>query len=89
MGLLLAVLVVGLADELHQSTVRGRDLSVCDLATDLVGASAVLWIVGYLDDPGATETGLWLRWVAGLVACVAAAAVATWLPGFFGDPAWM
>jgi VanZ family protein len=76
-ALVLALVVTyGAIDEWHQSHVPGRDASPLDIVTDLTGASLVLWIAAYLGRHGASERGLWLRLLAGLVLCVAAAGLA-------------
>ena len=67
----------GVVDEWHQSRIPGRDSSALDLVTDLVGACCVLWITFYLGSERASEQGLWVRLLAGVLVCVAAAALAT------------
>lgn len=47
-GVLALVAVYALLDEWHQSHTPGRDPSAGDVATDLVGAACVLWIVATL-----------------------------------------
>jgi VanZ family protein len=72
------VLVLGLLDELHQSTVPGRTMAISDVLTDLTGASCVLWICAYAGSASARETGLRLRLLACLAACFLAGGFATW-----------
>jgi hypothetical protein len=90
---LAAVGLWGVADELHQHLAGlGRDFSLLDVSTDLVGAAAVLLVIDYAGRDGAAERGLCLRLVLGLLACAAAAALATWLPaciGGLGGAAWL
>ncbi len=77
-GLVLAlVLAYGVIDEWHQMRVPGREPSAFDIVTDLTGALAVLWIVFYLGERGASDLGLAGRLLAGALAAVAAAALAT------------
>lgn len=66
----------GMVDEWHQSRVPGRDSSVFDVVTDLVGAGMVLWVVAALGE-GNGERVLWRRMGAATVACVASALLAT------------
>jgi len=87
--ILAGVLAFGVVDELHQLSTGTRDFSVLDLVTDLTGAACVLWVaadVGRARSSGAGAAGR-LMVSAGL--CLAAAGVATWLPGFFEGVAWM
>ena len=71
------VLAFGFVDEWHQSQVPGRDPSLQDIATDVVGALCVLAVAGYVARPDATDAGTWRRLGLGLLACGAAAMVAT------------
>ena len=90
LGLLLAVALAGILDETHQALGgAGRDFSLLDLSTDLVGAAAVLSVVAYLRAPRATSGGLWGRLLAGTLACLAAAALATYVPRLFPAAHWM
>jgi hypothetical protein len=87
---LAAVALWGFGDELHQHLAGlGRDFSLFDLATDLVGAAATLAIVEYAGRDGASERGLWGRLALGALACVAAAALATWGPAGLPGAAWL
>lgn len=89
-GVLAAVALAGLLDETHQALAgAGRDFSLLDLATDLVGAAAVLSVVAHLRDPGATDGGLGARLAGGTLACVAAAALSTYVPRLFPAATWM
>ena len=78
MAVVLALaLAWGLTDEWHQAGVDGRVASWTDLVTDAVGASAVLVVAAYAGRDDASARGLLARLGLGLVACAAAAAVAT------------
>lgn len=79
-GLVLAV--VGgwsLLDEWHQSWVPGRHASLGDVLTDFVGAASVLLVAHTLGRPRASAALVLRSLALGLVACAAAAAVATWI----------
>lgn len=76
---LAGVLAYAVVDELHQSTVPGRDATPWDIVTDLVGAACTLWVIAYLGRAGASERGLWLRLAAGVLLCGLAGALATGL----------
>ncbi len=79
-GLLLVIFFLGGLDELHQGLITGgRDMSALDLATDLVGAAAVLSVIRSL---GRLAFGRELAWrlPIGLAACLACAAAATFPP---------
>ena len=72
----------GILDELHQSTVPGRDASTYDVITDAVAAACVIWIVKYSGQSEASEAGLWKRLFACTLACVLTAAIATWVSAY-------
>lgn len=89
-GLLAAfALALGYAivDEVHQGFVPGRRSSPFDVLTDAVGAAAVLWTVSYVNASAAAEAGVRRRLLLGLLACVAAAALATLGGRLLGEPA--
>ena len=87
---LAAVALWALADEVHQLVLnRGRDFSLLDIATDLVGAACVLAVIDYLGRDAAGERGLLGRLALGGAACLAAAASATWVPLLFPGAAWL
>lgn len=69
--------LLGVVDELHQSTVPGRVMSTADVLTDLTGACCVLWICAFTGSSGARETGLRWRLLVCLGACFLAGGVAT------------
>ena len=72
-----AVLAYGALDEWHQSSVPGRDASVLDLATDVVGAACTLWLAAYVGTPGASAGGTLRRIGLGLLFCALAGLAAT------------
>ncbi|HVS10620.1 MAG TPA: VanZ family protein [Planctomycetota bacterium] len=85
-GVLAFVLAFGVAVELYQHAVAsGRDGSLLDVATDMTGAACALWVAGYLSRADAEDRGLWMRLAIGVVACVGAAALATWLPAWLPE----
>ena len=75
--LLFGVLVAGVLDEWHQSTVPRRNFSALDLVTDLVGAASTLSVIAYVGRADAASAGLRARLCAGGAACLAAALLAT------------
>ena len=78
----------GLTDEIHQSTVEGRDASLLDWLSDFVGAYFVVRVVLYLGRSDADARGL-RRWLlAGLAASLAAAGLATWYTSVSGSGPW-
>ncbi len=77
--------VHGVVDELHQSTVPGRDASVLDVLTDLAGALAAVSVLRAANDPRRFRRAILL----GLLACIAAAGIATFLPRFLPEISWL
>lgn len=77
--------VHGVVDELHQSTVPGRDASVLDVVTDLVGAWAAVGVLRAATDPRRFTRAI----LVGLLACIAAAGLATFLPRFLPEISWL
>lgn len=73
---LAGVLAYGLLDEWHQSRIRGRDASLLDVLTDVVGGAVVLWIVFTLGREDLRARTLLARLGAGALLCVASAALA-------------
>ena len=84
----LGTLAYGIVDEIHQSTVPNRNLSVLDLLTDFTAPICVLLIVLYLGRKEASEAGLAKRFALGLLACLLCAAAAAYAPKFFPEIAW-
>ena len=74
---MLVVLAYAGIDEWHQSWIPGRDPSVFDVGTDLVGAACTLWIIAYVDRSAASENGLWRRLGICVLLCTLAAWIAT------------
>lgn len=87
-GLLVAIAVLGTVDELHQSSVPGRDPSVLDLVTDLVGAGVSLEIVAFLGRERTRPGGLALRLSLAAAVSLACGALATWVPVCFPGIGW-
>lgn len=83
------VLAYGVIDELHQSHVPGRDLSIFDLATNVSAASVVVWLTSYLSRREASERGLARRFVLGMLVCSVCALSATYLPMFWPETTWL
>lgn len=79
------VAVAGICDELHQSLVPGRDLSVLDVGTDVAGACAALEIVAAL---GREHARLAPRFVVAACVSFAAGAIATFVPRCFPTVTW-
>lgn len=84
----LLVTLYGFTDELHQSTVPGRDASLLDVFSDGVGAGAVVLVVLYLGRGDRRPGGLRARFLGGLVACGAAAGLATAWDASYGEGLW-
>ncbi|QDV05680.1 hypothetical protein Poly30_11790 [Planctomycetes bacterium Poly30] len=82
------VAIYGFTDEVHQSTVEGRDASLLDFLSDTVGAFFVVAVTLYLGREDAKTSGL-LRWiVAGVAASAASAGLATWYSAKAGGGPW-
>ncbi|MFN0244723.1 MAG: VanZ family protein [Planctomycetota bacterium] len=88
-GILLAVFAYAIADELHQAYVPGRDASVCDLLTDVVGAYFTLRVAQIVGRGGGERSELARAVAFGLFASLATAALATWLPPMVPAAAWL
>jgi len=84
----LLVTLYGFTDELHQSTVPGRDASLFDVLSDGVGAASVMVIVLYLGRPGRGPGGLRARLLGAAAACAAAAGLATGWDVLRGEGLW-
>ncbi|MBL8863491.1 MAG: VanZ family protein [Planctomycetes bacterium] len=83
--IVVACALFGVTDELHQSSVPGRDASALDVVTDVVGATvAVLALRAAADRRRFARVVLW-----GLGACLAAAAVATLLTSLYPEISWL
>lgn len=87
--ILLVVVLYAILDEVHQSFTPDRDASAFDVLTDFVGASATLSCIVAAGGARATSKELHKRLVLGLLACVLAAAVATFGPDAWPDAAWL
>jgi len=76
-GLLSLAAAGGAATEWLQGSIAGRTASWGDVLTDVVGVASVLWVAGYLGRSDATEEGTRSRLIRALLACCAAALLAT------------
>ena len=77
LAILAFVLAIGVLDEWNQSQRPGRDGSWTDVLTDVVGALATLAVIAYAGRGDAREHGLWRLLAVGTLACLLAAANAT------------
>jgi len=78
---IVATLVFGAVDEIHQYFVPGRTSSWTDVATDAIGAAVALYCLRYVASPRSTAFGLLLRTLLGIVMMLGSGAVATWFDG--------
>jgi len=76
--LLCGVATFGLVDEVHQSFTPGRRASPFDVLTDVAGAAATLACIREAGGPAASGRGFARAFALGLIACAAAAGLATW-----------
>jgi hypothetical protein len=85
----LAVVVYACVDEVHQALTPHRDPSVLDVLTDGVAAAIVLGAVrtagGRYADGAASAR--WIGW--GALACLACAALATFVPALWPRAEWL
>lgn len=80
----------GLVDETHQALWSiGRDFSLLDIGTDLVGAWLALRLVEYLARPEATAAGWRVALLFAAVGSFAAGALATFVPRCFPGVGWL
>jgi hypothetical protein len=83
------VAACGAFDELHQHLwTPGRDLSVLDLLTDLLGATATLEIVAYLGREDRSRAGLAARLALAALAALTGGAISTFVPRCFPQVWW-
>lgn len=80
-----ACVVYAVSDELHQWTVPGRDASVFDVVTDLCGAWAAVAVLRAAGDERAFRRAI----LYGLVACIVAAGLATFVPAMAPETTWL
>ena len=83
------VLVYAGSDEFHQSFTPGREASACDVLTDCCGAWTVAATLRALEKPGARAADLAEVLLIGIPACMAAAAIATFVPPAFPEVPWL
>jgi hypothetical protein len=89
-AILAATFVGGLVDELHQHFLSpGRDFSVLDIATDVLGAALALALVAHVASPEPTSAGLLRRLALAAAGSFTAGAVATFLPSCFPGVGWL
>ena len=81
LGLLAFVLLYGVLDEALQARAPGRDPSAFDVLTDVTGAAAVIAVGRTVLAERTSEDVLRRRLALGFLACLAAAALATFVPG--------
>lgn len=87
---ILAVAVLyAVLDEVHQSFTPDRDASAFDVLTDFVGANATLACIVAAGGARASSKELQKRLVLGLLACVLAAALATFAPDEWPNASWL
>jgi hypothetical protein len=87
--ILVVAVLYAILDEVHQSYTPDRDASAFDVLTDFVGASATLACVVAEGGERASSKELRKRLVLGLLACVLAAALATFGPDAWPGAAWL
>lgn len=84
-SILACVLAFAISDEFHQSFTPHRDPSALDVLTDVTTASSVLATIAFAAGVRASGAKLVRALVLGFLACLLAAALATFLPGVFPD----
>ncbi|MEC8512046.1 MAG: VanZ family protein [Planctomycetota bacterium] len=82
------VTLYGFTDELHQSTVEGRDASLLDVLSDFTGALSVVLVVRLLGRADATDRGLRRALLMALFASLTAAGLSTVWDKYVGEPLW-
>lgn len=82
------VTLYGFTDELHQSTVEGRDASLLDVLSDFTGALAVVLVVRFLGRADASDRGLRRALSVAFLASLTAAGLSTVWDNFAGEPPW-
>lgn len=89
-AVLCAVAAGGLLDELHQHLwSHGRDFSVLDIVTDLVGAWLALRLVALAADEFASAGRWWKALLVAALGSFAAGACATLVPRCFPGVGWL
>ncbi|MCP3918210.1 MAG: hypothetical protein GY711_21885 [bacterium] len=84
-----AAILFGLVDEVHQSYVPGRDASLLDWVTDIVGVFCVLKMVTYVSSHEASPLGTSMRLGYASVLCCVAAGFATLYSFLYGEGPWI
>jgi hypothetical protein len=85
----LVVLAYAIVDELHQSKIPMRNASVLDVLTDATAALLVLLAVRFSGGERADERALGRVLAYGLLACLACALCATFVPRLAPDWSWL
>jgi hypothetical protein len=88
-SILVVAVIYAVLDEIHQSYTPDRDASAFDVLTDFVGASATLACIVAAGGPRASPKELRKRLVLGLLACILAAALATFGPDAWPAASWL
>ena len=87
--LVAVVLVYALSDEIHQSFTPGRDASVFDLLTDVLGGAFTLRVIASVGGPRAAPHELPGLFAWGILACLASALLASHVPEMFPALGWL
>jgi hypothetical protein len=88
-ALLASVFTFGFAEEVIQAFIPGRNGSLLDVLTDLVGAACVLAVAAHLGRADVDERGLRRRLRGGVVLSLLAGGAATLLPVLLPRAAWL
>ncbi len=88
-GLCVLLLAYAVSDELHQSLTPGRDASLFDVVTDVLGGALTLEVIAAAAGPHAAPHRLPGLFAWGIAACFACAALATFAPEWLPGHEWM
>jgi VanZ family protein len=84
-GIVIFCVAYGVVDELHQSSVPGRDASILDILTDLCAATSAVVVLRSARDHRRFVDAI----VRGTIVCLAAAALATFVPPLAPEITWL